>query len=71
MPGRDFLALLLKVGFHRASLSGYTGFKSSPYTEGALFYGEKLVDTKATEAISAQVELLEEPKVVEFTPGGA
>ena len=42
MPGKDFLALMLKVGFHRAALVRYTGFKSSPYTEGALFYGEKL-----------------------------
>lgn len=43
----DFLALMLKVGFHRAALKGYTGFKSSPYTEGALFYGEKLVEAAA------------------------
>ena len=30
-----------KAGFHRLSLTAYTGFKTSPYTEGALFYGEK------------------------------
>ena len=42
MPGKDFLALMLKAGFHRVALRRYTGFKSSPYTEGALFYGEKL-----------------------------
>ena len=41
MPGMDFLALMLKAGFHRVALRRYTGFKSSPYTEGALFYGEK------------------------------
>ena len=39
MPGKDFLALMLKAGFHRVALRRYTGFKSSPYTEGALFYG--------------------------------
>jgi hypothetical protein len=43
MPGKDFLALMLKAGFHRVALRRYTGFKSSPYTEGALFYAEKLV----------------------------
>jgi hypothetical protein len=42
MPGKDFLALMLKAGFHRVALRRYTGFKSSPYTEGALFYAEKL-----------------------------
>ncbi len=52
---------MLKAGFHRASLTAYTGFKSSPYTEGALFYGEKLVDLKATEAITAQAGLVAEP----------
>ena len=41
MPGKDFLALMLKAGFHRVALRRYTGFKSSPYTEGALFYGAK------------------------------
>jgi hypothetical protein len=29
------------VGFKQARLAAFTGFKSSPYTEGALFYGEK------------------------------
>jgi len=62
---------MLKAGFHRASLSSYTGFKSSPYTEGALFYGEKLVDVKAQEAITAQAEQLTEPKKVECAPGAA
>jgi len=59
------------VGFHRASLTAYTGFKSSPYTEGALFYGEKLVDVKAAEAIAAQAAQLTEPKAVECAPGAA
>jgi hypothetical protein len=62
---------MLKTGFHRASLTAYTGFKSSPYTEGALFYGEKLVVVKAAEAITAQVEQLTEPKKVECAPGFA
>lgn len=53
MPGRDFLALMLKIGFHRAGLDRYTGFKTSPYTEGALFYGEKLGDRRAKEIIQA------------------
>ena len=42
MPGKDFLAFLLQAGFHRVGLVRYTGFKSSQYTEGALFYGERL-----------------------------
>jgi hypothetical protein len=42
MPGKDFLALMLKAGFHRVALRRYTGFKSSPYTEGALLYAAKL-----------------------------
>jgi hypothetical protein len=33
--------LLNKVGFLQADFLRRTGFKSSPYTEGALFYGEK------------------------------
>lgn len=62
---------MLKAGFHRASLTGYTGFKTSPYTEGALFYGEKLVDVGAQVGIETQAALVEEPKVVECAPGGA
>jgi len=69
----DFLALLLKVGFHRAALARYTGFKSSPYTEGALFYGEKLVDAGLAEAISAQAGQLQpearQAGQVECAPG--
>ena len=68
MPGKDFLALLLKVGFHRAGLDRYTGFKSSPYTEGALFYGEKLVDQKAEAVIESLMTRVEEPKRTECPP---
>jgi hypothetical protein len=70
MPGRDFLALMLKIGFHRVGLMRYTGFKSSPYTEGALFYGEKLVDARVTEEIAAQAgQLAAEAPRVECAPG--
>jgi hypothetical protein len=47
---------MLKVGFHRVSLIRYTGFKSSPYTEGALFYGEKLVAGQARDDVAPQTE---------------
>ena len=56
MPGKDFLALMLKVGFHRVALVRYTGFKSSPYTEGALFYGEKLLPGQARDDVAFQAE---------------
>ena len=46
MPGRDFLALLAAAGFTRATLTGFTGFKTSPYTEGALFMAEKPAVTR-------------------------
>jgi hypothetical protein len=62
---------MLKIDFHRAGLTHYTGFKSSPYTEGALFYGEKLVSTKDREAISTQAEKLAAPKTGECAPGFA
>ncbi len=42
-------------------MSRYTGFKSSPYTEGALFYGERLVDYKSRAKIESQARLVEEP----------
>jgi hypothetical protein len=45
---------MLQAGFHRAKLAGYTGFKSSPYTEGALFYGEKLLDATARNTNAAR-----------------
>jgi hypothetical protein len=47
---------MLKVGFHRVSLIRYTGFKSSPYTEGALFYAETLVAGQAREDVASQAE---------------
>ena len=52
---------MLKVGFHRVSLIRYTGFKSSPYTEGALFYGEKLVAGQARDDVAPQTEPEAEP----------
>ena len=71
MPGKDFLALMLKAGFHRVSLIRYTGFKSSPYTEGALFYGEKLVPGQVRDDVAS----LAEPSAAPLTdaackPGG-
>ena len=56
MPGKDFLALMLQAGFHRVALRRYTGFKSSPYTEGALFYGEKLVAGQTRDDVASQAE---------------
>ncbi len=46
----------------------YTGFKSSPYTEGALFYGEKLVDQRAEAVIESLLGRVEEPKRTECPP---
>lgn len=61
---------MLQVGFHRACLIKYTGFKSSPYTEGALFYAEKLVDTQARDDIVSQAGALTDPlKEVACEPG--
>lgn len=62
---------MLKVGFHRAGMDRYTGFKSSPYTEGALFYGEKLVEAGIMEVIKAQAARLAEPQQVECPPGAS
>jgi len=56
MPGKDFLALMLATGFHRVALVRYTGFKSSPYTEGALFYGEKLLPGQARDDVAYEAE---------------
>ena len=71
MPGKDFLALILKVGFHRVALRRYTGFKSSPYTEGALFYGEKLVAGQARDNTASQAEPETSPlKEPACKPGG-
>jgi hypothetical protein len=41
MPGEALLALLEKVGLQQVKLAGYTGMKSSPYTEGALLSAAK------------------------------
>ncbi len=51
---------MILAGFHRAALRRYTAFKSSPYTEGALFYGEKLVVATARDAIRTRLEALDE-----------
>jgi hypothetical protein len=40
MPGEALLALLQQTGFQQVKLAGYTGMKSSPYTEGALLSAE-------------------------------
>ena len=56
MPGKDFLALMLKAGFHRVALRRSTGFKSSPYTEGALFYAEKLAPGQTRDDVVFQAE---------------
>jgi hypothetical protein len=62
---------MLKTGFHRATFAGYTGFKSSPYTEGALFYGEKPAEGQARETVAAQtVEAAEPSKEAACDPGG-
>jgi hypothetical protein len=62
---------MLQAGFHRAALPCYTGFKSSPYTEGALFYGEKPFGSELKQDIIAQAEHLAELKKVACAPGGA
>ena len=71
MPGKDFLALMLKAGFHRVALRRYTGFKSSPYTEGALFYGDKLAAGQARDDITSQAEPSADPLIEPVCkPGG-
>jgi hypothetical protein len=62
---------MVKVGFHRVGLIRYTGFKSSPYTEGALFYAEKLAAGQAREDIDSQAEPEASPlKEPACEPGG-
>lgn len=61
MPGKDFLALLEEVGFRRVTLNKYTGFKSSAYTEGALFFGQKVIGGKEQEAPQVQAEPIPDP----------
>ena len=71
MPGKDFLALMFKAGFHRVALRRYTGFKSSPYTEGALFYAEKLVPGQARDDTAYQAEPAPAPAIeLACKPGG-
>ena len=71
MPGKDFLALMLKAGFHRVKLVRYTGFKSSPYTEGALFYGEKLAPGQIRDDAASQAEPTTAPVIdPACKPGG-
>jgi hypothetical protein len=41
MPGEALLALWQNAGFEQVKLAGYTGMKSSPYTEGALLSAAK------------------------------
>ena len=41
VPGKDFLAILEKVGFHNVELIGETGFNSTPKTKGVLLGAEK------------------------------
>ncbi len=53
MPEKEFLEILVKLGFTRASMERRTGFKSSPYTEGALFFGEKAGERKAEDVIES------------------
>ena len=55
----------MKVGFNRAGLVNFTGFKSSPYTEGALFLGEKLDRPKTEEVITCLEAQLGEPQRIE------
>jgi hypothetical protein len=71
MPGKDFLALMLQAGFHRVALRRYTGFKSSPYTEGALFYGAKPAAGQARDDVAYEAELPAAPTAEPAcTPGG-
>ncbi len=56
------------MGFHRAGLDRYTGFKSSAYTEGALFYGERPLAQESEAAVKARLARLEEPKATSCPP---
>ncbi len=62
---------MLKVGFHRAALRRFTGFKSSGYTEGALFYGERPFVAGMARDIEAQAGKVAEPKAGECAPSSA
>ena len=54
-----------RLCLRRVRNARYTGFKSSPYTEGALFYGEKLLPGQARDDVASLAEpapaLLTEP----------
>ncbi len=56
------------MGFHRAGLDRFTGFKSSAYTEGALFYGERPRAQESEDAVRARLARLEEPKETSCPP---
>jgi len=54
----DFLALFRKIGFKSAKFVKLTGFKSSPYTEGALFYAEKPRVVQEKDVVRSQEDAL-------------
>jgi len=56
LPGEALSALFEKVGFQKVKLAGYTGMKSSPYTEGALILAEKPGLSRSQEAARPTVE---------------
>ena len=56
MPGEALSALFEKVGFQKVKLAGYTGMKSSPYTEGALILAEKPGLSQSLEASAPTLE---------------
>jgi hypothetical protein len=62
---------MVKAGFHRVGLMRHTGFKSSPYTEGALFYGEKPAAGQAREDAGPREEPVAAPlSEAACKPGG-
>ena len=64
MPGEALSALFEKVGFQKVKLAGYTGMKSSPYTEGALILAEKPGLSRSRDAAIP----IQEPPVTSPTP---
>jgi len=69
MPGEALLALLQKAGFELAKLAGYTGMKSSPYTEGALLSAAKPGLGRSREAADSPAASPE--PVISPQPGGS
>jgi len=60
-----------RLCLRRVRNARYTGFKSSPYTEVALFYGEKLVAGQARDDAASQTEPAPTPpKEAACKPGG-